>query len=181
MLTLKKYSTYKTHLQAFEMCRTKGFNLSYESLTGFAARDRLRNLKKTDPLFWDELTASAIPEPTNTDQTYDEDNEDEPDAGFEDDSDLTCDTVTIHVVNSVVPEGALATAEGNLISATEAESMEDVVAVEVPKPNEQDDVPSGLPAVEELGIGKRKRRANTLYKASTFWRHHDGDASDEEQ
>jgi hypothetical protein len=33
-------------------------------------------------------------------------------------------------------------------------------------------------AVEEMGLGKRKRKANTLYRE--FWRHNDGDNSDVE-
>jgi hypothetical protein len=30
-------------------------------------------------------------------------------------------------------------------------------------------------AAEELGPGKRKRRANTLYNSNIFWRHHDNE------
>ena len=34
------------------------WDLSYETLTGVAARSYLRELKKTDPTFWDELTSN---------------------------------------------------------------------------------------------------------------------------
>jgi hypothetical protein len=33
------------------MCRVKEFDLSYDCLTGYGVRDRLHNLKKTDPEF----------------------------------------------------------------------------------------------------------------------------------
>jgi hypothetical protein len=41
------------------MCRTGKFNLSYQSLTSFTAREKLRNLKSTNPEFWQELTTVA--------------------------------------------------------------------------------------------------------------------------
>jgi hypothetical protein len=130
-------------------------------------------LKKTDLKFWDELTATIVPAPTNTDNTYAEDDGDEPDTGFEDDSDLPCEAVMVHIVNSILPDRVAATTDGDLVSTAEAESMENVEESESDKLDD-------LPVVEELGPGKRKRRANTLYEASTFWRHHDEEASDEE-
>ncbi|PPQ81023.1 hypothetical protein CVT24_013292 [Panaeolus cyanescens] len=42
--------------KAFENSAVRGWNLSYESLTGFEAREHLRNLRHTDPEFWAELT-----------------------------------------------------------------------------------------------------------------------------
>ena len=42
------------------MCRTGQFNLSYESLTSFNARETLRNLKTMNPEFWAELTPTQI-------------------------------------------------------------------------------------------------------------------------
>ncbi|KAG1783144.1 hypothetical protein EV702DRAFT_931796, partial [Suillus placidus] len=45
--------------KAFEMCTIRGFNLLFECLVGFQARDRLRNLKNTDPKFWKELTGPS--------------------------------------------------------------------------------------------------------------------------
>jgi hypothetical protein len=64
------------------MCRVKDFNLSYDCLTGYAVRDKLRNLKKTDPEFWKELTAASVPEPTDGNQIFEEDDVDEPDMFF---------------------------------------------------------------------------------------------------
>ncbi|KAF8800176.1 hypothetical protein BYT27DRAFT_7019403, partial [Phlegmacium glaucopus] len=42
--------------QSFEMCRVRLWNLSYESLTSFEAREKLRNLKTDNPAFWVELS-----------------------------------------------------------------------------------------------------------------------------
>ena len=41
------------YYQAFEMCCKSNFNMSYESLTGYQAWQKLHNLKKTDPEFGD--------------------------------------------------------------------------------------------------------------------------------
>src|SRR6266540_1116773 len=46
--------------QAFEMCEVRGWNLSYACLTGYAARSKLRELRDTDPKFWDKLTSSVV-------------------------------------------------------------------------------------------------------------------------
>ena len=159
------------------MCRIKEFNLSYDCLTSYAVRDKLRNLKKTDPEFWKELTAASVPDPTNEDQTFEEDIIDGHDMSFDDDSDLPCDTIIGCTTSSGIPENVSATADGNLVSVAEAESIDEVGESSTPSQVPDSEVPL---AEEALGPGKRKRRANTLYKASTFWRHHDNDDSDEE-
>ncbi|KAF8805765.1 hypothetical protein BYT27DRAFT_7103779, partial [Phlegmacium glaucopus] len=41
--------------KSFKMCHVRGWNLSYESLTSFDARNKLRELKVDDPVFWNEL------------------------------------------------------------------------------------------------------------------------------
>ncbi|KAG6914641.1 hypothetical protein DXG01_016182 [Tephrocybe rancida] len=45
--------------KAFELCTVRGWNLSYTSLTGVAARAKLCELKHSDPEFWEELTGSG--------------------------------------------------------------------------------------------------------------------------
>ena len=53
--------------QAFEMCKAThvcNFNLSYESLTGEAAQERLQNLRSENPQFHAVLTQA---DPTGTD------------------------------------------------------------------------------------------------------------------
>jgi hypothetical protein len=158
------------------MCRVKEFDLLYDCLTGYGVRDRLRNLKKTDPEFWNELTAASVPEPTNEDQTFEEDNIDGPDTfNFDDDSNLKCDTVIASVTGSHLPEDVSLTADGNLVSVAQAESMEDSIDGESSEP-----LSDVQPAAEELGPGKRKRRANTLYNSNIFWRHHDHEDPNDE-
>lgn len=147
------------------MCRVKDSNLSYESLTSYAIRDRLRNLKKTDPDFWKELITGSTPVANNAEQTFDEDNIDESNtaSSFDDDSDVICNVIIAQVGKAKLPDGIVATPDGNLARTAEAESMEvDSEALEALE-------------TEELGPGKRKRRPNTLYKSSMFWRHHDND------
>jgi len=163
------------------MCRVKSFNLSYESLTSYAVRDQLCNLKKTDPEFWKELTTASTPVANNPEQKFDEDDTDEPDTlCFDDDSDVVCNVVIAHVGKSNVPNGIVTTSNGNLARAAEAESMEanslianSLEAIEGDEQNTEAPLET-----EELGPGKRKCRANTLYKANVFWRHHDEDDPD---
>jgi hypothetical protein len=98
------------------MCRTKEWNLSYNCLTGFTARERLRNLKAYDPEFYNELMANRVPEETTEypedDKTLTKDEEG-------DDSDLPIETVVAHTVDLDVAASIVETADGNLASNTE--------------------------------------------------------------
>lgn len=134
-------------IQAFEMCTVRGFNLSFESLTGFKARGRLRDLKNADPEFWKELTGS---------------NE-------QDVAEIACAAIVADVLGQNVPSGVGVDADGNLMSTVEAQKLtfEVLPAVEVTSGTDEDG--------EELGRGRRKRKPNTLY-AHSFWRHDDGDS-----
>jgi hypothetical protein len=130
------------------MCHVKELNLSYDCLTGYTVHDRLCNLKKTDPEFWKELTSASVPEPTKMDQTFEEDNLDGPNMFFDDDSDLPRNTIIGCMTGSVIPENVSSTANGDLVSAAQAESMDG-----------DDDSETGnvVPVVEEaFGPGKRK-------------------------
>ncbi|KAH7908914.1 hypothetical protein BJ138DRAFT_989477, partial [Hygrophoropsis aurantiaca] len=85
--------------KAFEMCRVRGFNLSYASLTSFAARDKLRNLKHDDPTFWQELTSgTSSAAPADGEGTFDEDEETDS-TPFEDESNLPLDAVIARVID----------------------------------------------------------------------------------
>lgn len=149
------------------MCHVMELNLSYDCLTGYAVRDRLCNLKKTDPEFWKELTSASVPESTNTDQTFKEDNVDGPDMFFNDDSDLPCNTIIGCVTGSVIPENVSSTADGDFVLAAQAELMDS---------DDDSETGNAVPVVEEdFGPRKRKRQANTLYTIDTFWCHHDND------
>jgi hypothetical protein len=72
---------------------------------------------------------------------YTEDNMDELDTGFEDDSDLPCEVVMVHIINLILPDRVTATADDNLVSTAEVESMENVES--------ESDKPDDLPVVEE--------------------------------
>jgi len=152
------------------MCRVKDFNLSYDCLTGYAIRDKLCNLKKTDPEFWKELTSPSVPKPMNEDQTFEEDNVDGPDETHDDDSDLPCNAIVACVTGSSLPKNIASTVDGDLVSAAQAEQIDGDGIDE-----ESGDLPWAVPpaAVEVFSPGKRKRQANMLYKADMFWRHHD--------
>jgi hypothetical protein len=52
--------------QAFELCKIRGWNLLYESLTSYAARDRLQNLESTDLDFYRELVHGKHEPPSVT-------------------------------------------------------------------------------------------------------------------
>ncbi|KAG2130398.1 hypothetical protein DEU56DRAFT_740628 [Suillus clintonianus] len=150
--------------KAFEMCRVREYNLSYESLTGFAARDKLRKLKSEDPHFWEELTKVQPQETTDTTNTN-EDIETEvdlyDDTSF-DDTDVPCAVVIADMVGACVAAG-IERVDGRLGSKTDAESLE----------FEGNNHSEGSADVaEELGQGRRNKKANTLY-SHTFWRHHD--------
>jgi hypothetical protein len=160
------------------MCHVKEFDLSYDCLTGYAVHNRLRNLKKTDPEFWNELTAASVPEPTNDDQVFEEDNILGPETFFDDDCNLKCDTVIAGVTGLHLPKDVSLTADGNLASVAQAELMEDGVDGGSSEP--RSGVQPAAEAEEALGPGKRKRRPNTLYNSNIFWHHHDNEDPNDE-
>jgi hypothetical protein len=80
------------------MCHTGEFNLSYQSLTSFTARKKLRNLKSTNPEFWQELTTVAHQTIPDGD-IIDKDDTEAADARFDDDSDPPCDAIIKHVIH----------------------------------------------------------------------------------
>lgn len=90
------------------MCTTGPFNLSHTSLTSFDARESLRNMKHTDPVFWEELSAGKPAEPVVGESVIEDDvvqvAEFERDGVVaalerdEDDSDLSCDVVVASTV-----------------------------------------------------------------------------------
>src|SRR6202022_45959 len=106
------------------MCRTGDFNLSYDSLTSFEARQELRDLKITDPKFWDELTCKAAPDlnVAGNEPIFEDDETTEP--IFEDDSDLPCEVIIAEVLGSKT-RGVASTATGELVSTAAAESLDE--------------------------------------------------------
>jgi hypothetical protein len=141
------------------------WDLSYENLTGVAARSYLRELKKTDPTFWDELTSNLeenIP-PEDVPQPEDEDNDH--DDGGVDDSDIPT-----HVVIQAMVQGSdkikgkySMHPEGGITMDAMAERFDDE---EVKIDEDQN---------QQLGRGKHRKRANQQY--TQFWRYNADDSS----
>jgi hypothetical protein len=153
------------------MCRTGNFNLSYDSLTSYEARQKLRELKTTDPDFWNELTQKTATEAADTTNDDVPEDEDISEPLFEDDSDLPCDVIIARVHGSI-PTGTTSTPDGNLVSTAVAESLD--------AGDETESLGiAGESSENALGRGKRKVTKNKLYHS--FWRHNDGDASDCEE
>ena len=144
------------------------WDLSYETLTGIAARSYLRELKKTDPTFWDELTSNIqenVP-PEDIPQPEDDNNLDD---GGVDDSDIpTCVVIQAMVQGSDKLKGSKYDMhpEGGITRNGLAERFDDE---EVKNDEDQN---------QQLGRGKRRKRGNQQY--SQFWRYDDNDSSDAE-
>lgn len=152
------------------MCHTGNFNLSYNSLISYKARQKLCDLKTTDPEFWAELTQRTRPVLEFPGETIVEDDEmTEP--LFEDDSDLPCEMIVASVLGSS-PAGVVSTSNGDMISTATAELIDNT---EMEMPNHDCDAGVG---VGDLGCGKQKRTNNKLY--DSFWRHNNNDGSDQE-
>src|ERR1700679_3769314 len=105
------------------MCRTGKFNMSYESLTSYEARQKLRDLKETDPKFWDQLTQKAALDVDIPANKHIAEDEDATDPLFEDDSDLPCDEVVANVLGSQ-PAGVRLTTFGDMTSTAAAALLE---------------------------------------------------------
>jgi hypothetical protein len=134
-------------------------------LTGFPARERLRNLKADDPEFYNELMANHVPEETTECPEDDETLTNDEDG---DDSDLPIETVIAHAVELDVATSVEETADGNLASNTLADGFD----------NDHVELMDGTPADSEVdpttferAPGKRKTRKNLLYSSDAFWRH----------
>jgi len=148
----------------------RDLDLSYDCLTGTAVRSKLRNLRDTDPIFWDELTLKdpeRLLPPEDVPQA-----EDKHDDALDnvDDSDVPIDAVIKNIIADVAPRGYAVGVGGGFQAETDAERFEDK-----PPAPEIDGVDN---AGGELGRGKRRKQPNRLYTG--FWRHNDSDASDAE-
>ena len=169
-------SLCKFTIQAFENCVVREWNLSYDCLSGVAARAKLRQLKETDPKFWTELTTKqpedCVP---NEDIPQPEDFVDN-DTGLLDDSDIPIEIAVnemiseTHVMKKVSRKGYRVIDGGILVADTLAEGFDDERET---KPIDVDD------GDKQLGRGKRIKRPNQLYSTKTFWMHGgDNDSSD---
>ncbi len=149
---------YSHIVQAFEKCEAAGMNLSYESLTSFATREELRQLRETDPAFWEELTRyDSVAELPEEDIEVAEDIEEEDEEG--DDSDVPVWAVVDHVLRGKAPTGTRMMPAGILAASGEAESPDEV------EEQEQEEQP------EDMGRGKRRKVENKRYNGDEFWKH----------
>jgi len=145
------------------MCHAGQFNLLYESLTSFNAREMLQNLKTMNPEFWAELTAVRLEEPVADSQAVEEDDIDAQAAWFDNDSDLPCETIIAHVHGCRV-DGVEAWG-GHLVST-------ETINYNGDKLDWADDVATvNSEGSSSRGPGKRKVTANKLYNGDHFWHH----------
>ncbi|KAF8240344.1 hypothetical protein L208DRAFT_1233821, partial [Tricholoma matsutake] len=114
----------------FQLCRIQEWNLSYECLTSFAAREQLSKMKETDPEFWKELTTAKTPELPAKHVKLAEDKLDE-DENAIDDSELPLSVVIEAITDGQCPEGFAVRPAGGLMSVVDAERLD--IDVEDPK------------------------------------------------
>ena len=144
-------------------------------------------MKETDPEFWNELTMKkTVPLPDEDVMTPEDESLLATELGDHDedldDSEIPTKTVIAQVLASDknVPKGTAARQNGSLMSNRAAESL-DVDDENLNAGGSGPGTSSGGTSVitdEKMGLGKRKRKANTLYRE--FWRHNDNDDSDVE-
>ena len=138
-------------------------------------------MKDTDPEFWNELTMKTTASLPDEDVVTPEDESllaTELEDDDLDDSEIPTKTVIALVLDKKIPKGTAARQSGSLMSNRAAESLEvvDENASEIGPGTSSGG--TSVTAVEKMGLGKRKRKANTLYRE--FWRHNDNDDSDVE-
>ena len=171
------------------MCRVRQWNLSYGSLTSNETREKLRTLKKEEPLFWDKLSASKTHNLPGSEEHIEEDEErldDEDDKG--DDSSLEMSAVLSAVVTGEVARNVSVGGNGGLVSQNEADDVEaepvEVVgqadgdktsAVPTTVTVESQQTKSGLSGEQaessEKRRGKRQKFGNKWYDVKDFMRH----------
>jgi hypothetical protein len=153
-----------------------GWNLSFACLTGFKAREALRNMRTTDPEFWEELTRGGsnedLPE-SDINENFQEDVEfdtvlEDTDA---DDSDVSMQTLTTMLTKDDIPEMVGFRKSGTLTSLADADNAD--LGEEMLPPTEAN--VSNPQKGKEEGRGKRQKFANKRYNGGTFWRHNDND------
>jgi hypothetical protein len=161
--------------KAFENCVFKEWNLFYGCVTGATARAKLRELKQTDPVFWNELTNKRSEDdvpPENIPQPEDDIAVDDGEIGQTlDDSDVPLKVLVQKLVGQPrKTKGYVISDDGGIASNVLAEQFEEVMVRE-------SDINNG--GDKQLGRGKRRKQANRLYSANSFWMHGD-DSSDDD-
>ncbi|KAG6823766.1 hypothetical protein H0H92_009110, partial [Tricholoma furcatifolium] len=153
--------------KAFAMCRAQDLDLSYACLTGFPVREKLRNLRSTDPDFWAELNHNQTESLPALEVVLPEDQETEEDVMdglFDDASEIPVDAVIEHMVNGNSTEltyGLTITMTGGLQLDSASEQLD---------ATETDFIKNKSAEVVE-GRGQRRKWANKLYSTGNFWQH----------
>lgn len=135
-------------------------------MTGVAARSKLRDLRESNPEFWDELVNTSAP-----DENMPQPEDDEPSSGTSDDVDVPIEVLVKNMIKKNPPKGYVILPDGGMEANTAAETFEDHGDNEVESGH-------GEPLTMDLGRGKRKKKPNTLYNQSSFWRHNDSSDSE---
>lgn len=146
------------------MCKTGDLNLSYESLTSATARQLLRDLPTTDPLFFAELSTPR----TRIELTPEEEQSEDQDTSEEDlpndDSSVPLEAI-VDAVHGILPhdgpETMFVVGTDGVVSRAEAEEtlIEEVNGVVV-------DATSTVG--QEEGRGKRKKFRNRFYEPQNW-------------
>ena len=114
-------------IKAFEMCKVRQWNLSYECLVSCEAWQALRDLKETEPTFYNELVqgkATLLPSEKDVlpeDEIVSSEIED---IGC-DDCDIPISKVVAAIVDQNIPEGTDLCPNGGLMLIAAAESIEE--------------------------------------------------------
>jgi len=106
------------------MCCVHDWNLSYECLTKFAARKKLREMKNTDPEFWKELTKAKTQDLPVLDVALPEDQIVTADDDNLDDSELPLSVIIDEIITGACPNGTAHHPAGGLMLVGDAERLD---------------------------------------------------------
>jgi hypothetical protein len=135
----------------------------YACLTSFKAQEALRNMRTTDPEFWEELTRGQpdeqlpdVAETLHEDLKFDTELEDK-DA---DDSDVSMQTLVTALTREDVPEAVGFRKSGTLTSLADAKNAD---LDEGMLPQAEANVEISTVPLGEVGHGKRQKFASKHY------------------
>ena len=145
-------------MKAFELCRAGPFNLSHASLTSRQALEALRNLDKTNPTLFNELSSDTA-QPS---AVFEAESEPEFADVIEDASDIPLEVVQQHIASN-----SLDTANGYAIDKngyiTRSSNVEDPDCIDEASEAEC----ATQPAV--LGRGHRAKKATRPFGGVGWW------------
>lgn len=142
-------------------------NLSYTSLTSFAVRECLRELKHTDPKFWAELQGACEQIISDTDLMQEDSIPDPEEEDGIDSSEVPIGAVVATVVEGACPDGISTDENGGLKFDGDAENREPEEGV--------DDLQVTAGCTRQ---GKRRIVPNRWYSNKEYTWHGDADKLD---